>query len=344
MDIKDFSVFPMQWGIKPAEPQELIDLALHAEELGFHSFTIPHVPMLPYGPERPPDGFVWKDIPPEYKDYQHDALVLLPMIAQATSSIRIGFNVLVTPWLHPYVWAKYLASLDAATNGRVIAGFGLGAGTPGVAPVKALENIGIDSTKRGKMSDEALEFIIRLWTSDEPVSFDGAFYEGIDLAIAPKPVQKPYPEFWWAGTAKPAARRAAQYGGMLELTWPNLRRVRDELAPAHAAANAKYGGTSRLGILLYANLMADGDLSPEDLSRHYFGWQGEALDPVAAGSPERCAEVLGRYRDAGIEHFVLDFHRHGLDHVNTIHDQMERFDRDVVPLLGWSPAAVGERF
>ena len=34
MDIKDFSVFPMQWGVKPAQPQELIDLALHAEELG----------------------------------------------------------------------------------------------------------------------------------------------------------------------------------------------------------------------------------------------------------------------------------------------------------------------
>ncbi len=331
MNIKDFSVFPMQWGVKPAEAREMVELAVHAEELGFYSVTIPHVPILPYGHERPPDGFIWKDIPPEFKDYQYDALVLLPMIAQATSRIRVGFNVAVTPWLHPFVWAKYLASLDAATQGRVIAGFGLGAAKPGL-PTKALHNIGIEG-KRGAMSDEALDFIMQLWTSDELVSFDGEFFKGVDLAVSPKPVQKPYPEFWWAGSAKPGMRRAAQYGGMLELTWPSLRRVREELAPGHAAANEKYGGNSRLGILLYANLFDGGDLSPEDLSRHYFGWQGEALDPLAAGNPERCAGVLGQYRDAGIEHFVLDFHRHGLDHVSTIHGQMERFANEVVPLM-----------
>jgi alkanesulfonate monooxygenase SsuD/methylene tetrahydromethanopterin reductase-like flavin-dependent oxidoreductase (luciferase family) len=331
MDIKDFSVFPMQWGVKPAEAQEMVELAVHAEELGYYSVTIPHVPILPYGPERPPDGFVWKSIPTEYKDYQYDALVLLPMIAQATSRIKIGFNVAVTPWLHPFVWAKYLASLDAATQGRVIAGFGLGAAVPG-EPAKALHNIGIEG-KRGKMSDEVLEFVMRLWHEDEPQSFDGEFYKGHDLVVEPKPVQKPHPEFWWAGAAKAGARRAAQYGGMLELTWPSLRRIREELVPNHAAANEKYGGNSKLGILLYANLFADGDMSLADLSRHYFGWQGEALDPMAAGSPERCAKVLENYRDVGIEHFVLDFHRHGLDHVSTIHDQMARFASEVVPRM-----------
>ncbi|MFP6743285.1 MAG: LLM class flavin-dependent oxidoreductase [Alphaproteobacteria bacterium] len=331
MDISDFSVFPMQWGVKPAEAQEMVEVAVHAEELGFYSVTIPHVPILYYGHERPPDGFVWAHFPPEYKDYQHDSLVLLPMIAQATSRIKIGFNVAVTPWLHPFVWAKYLASLDAATQGRVIAGFGLGAVAPG-KPSKALHSLGIEG-KRGEMSDEALDIIMRLWTEDEPLSFDGKYHKGIDLVVEPKPTQKPHPEFWWAGLAKAGARRAAQYGGMLEVTWPSLRRVREELAPNHTAANEKYGGDSRLGILMYANLMDGGDMSAEDLSRHYFGWQGEALDPIAAGSPERCAEVLGNYRDAGIEHFVLDLHRHGLDHVNHMHDQMERFANEVVPMM-----------
>ena len=106
MDIKEFSVFPMLWGPKPAEWQEIIELAQHAEQLGFYSYTIPHVPILPYGKERPPDGWIWSHISEEYKDYQYDALVLLPMIAQATKKIRIGFNVVVTPWLHPFVWAK----------------------------------------------------------------------------------------------------------------------------------------------------------------------------------------------------------------------------------------------
>lgn len=30
------------------------------------------------------------------------------------------------------------------------------------------------------------------------------------------------------------------------------------------------------------------------------------------------------FRDAGMKHFVLDFHRHGLDPVDIIHEQMER--------------------
>ena len=58
MDIRDFSVFPMLWGPKPAEWQEIIELAQHAEELGFYSYTIPHVPILPYAQERPPDGWI----------------------------------------------------------------------------------------------------------------------------------------------------------------------------------------------------------------------------------------------------------------------------------------------
>ena len=56
MDKKRFSVFPMLWGTQPAEWQEIIELAQQAEALGYYSFTIPHVPILPYAEERPPDG------------------------------------------------------------------------------------------------------------------------------------------------------------------------------------------------------------------------------------------------------------------------------------------------
>ena len=330
MDLNDFSVFPMLWGPKPAQWEEVIALAQHAEQLGYYSHTIPHVPILPYAEERPPDGWIWAHIPDEFKDYQYDALVLLPMIAQATSKIRIGFNVVVTPWLHPFVWAKYMATLDVITGGRVIAGFGLGHAPP-KGPTKALHNIGIDGHKRGKMSDEALEFIIKLWTSDDLVSFEGEFYRGTNLAISPKPVQKPYPELWWAGYAAPSIRRAAQFGSLLEASQPPLRKVREEYAPELAKANQKYGGNARLGGMFHA--WVGETLSPEARKKRYFDWEGEALDPMTAGSPEQCAETVRAFRDAGMEHFVLDFHRHGLDPVDIIHEQMERWAKEVVPLL-----------
>jgi alkanesulfonate monooxygenase SsuD/methylene tetrahydromethanopterin reductase-like flavin-dependent oxidoreductase (luciferase family) len=333
MNIKDFSIFPMLWGPKPAQPSELIELATHAERLGFYSFTIPHVPILPYAEERPPDGWIWKHIPAEFKDYQFDALVLLPMLAQATRSIRIGFNVVVTPWLHPFVWAKYMASLDVAAQGRVIAGFGLGHAAKG-GPTKALDNIGISGAKRGRMSDEALEFITRLWTEEGLVSFEGEYFHGHDLVVSPKPLQKPYPEVWWAGVAKPSIRRAAQYGSLLEVTLPSVSKVRDEYVPQLAEANELYGGNARLGMMIHGWVRDSGFSSKEDLSQYFFGWEGERLEPIAAGNAEQCADVIRRYRDAGMQHFVIDFHRHGLDHVGVFHDQMERWTNDVLPLLG----------
>ena len=223
-----------------------------------------------------------------------------------------------------------MATLDVISGGRVIAGFGLGHAPP-KGPTKALHNLGIDGHKRGKMSDEALEFVTRLWTADELVSFEGEFYRGIDLAVSPKPVQKPYPELWWAGYADPSIRRAAQFGAMLEASQPSLSKVREVYAPKLAEANHQYGGNATLGGMFHA--WVGDELSPTQLQSRYFGWEGDALDAMAAGSPEQCAQTIRDFAQAGMKHFVLDFHRHGLDPVDTIHDQMERWANEVVPRL-----------
>jgi alkanesulfonate monooxygenase SsuD/methylene tetrahydromethanopterin reductase-like flavin-dependent oxidoreductase (luciferase family) len=332
MELSDLSVFVMQWGPRPATPREIIDVARHAETLGFYSITIPHVPILPYAEERPPDGFVWRHIPREFRDHQYDALALLPMMAQATDRIRIGLNVAVAAWLHPFVWAKYLASLDAATGGRLIAGFGLGHAQPG-GPTKALDSLGIDGRHRGRMSDEVLECVTRLWTSEDPVSFSGTYYKGVNLAVAPKPVQKPYPELWWAGKAEASIRRAARYGRFLETVWPTPSALREFYLPALARENAKWGGRAEMAALIYTNVLSRGDLPRPELSRRYYGYQGETLDTLAVGSPERCAEVIRNLRAAGVRHFVLDFHRHGLDPVTVVRPQLDAFVARVLPLL-----------
>jgi alkanesulfonate monooxygenase SsuD/methylene tetrahydromethanopterin reductase-like flavin-dependent oxidoreductase (luciferase family) len=115
-------------------------LAKHAEELGFHSIQLPQVPVLPYPEERPPHGGMAAFILGKLRHYQFDPLVLVPTITQATSRIRVGFNIVVTPYLHPYIWAKYMASLDAASDGRPIAGFGLGFVPPGGSEVIVLSS------------------------------------------------------------------------------------------------------------------------------------------------------------------------------------------------------------
>ena len=100
MDMKNFSISIWPWGVRPPTHQEMIDVARHAEELGFYSITTGQVPVLP-------EGFLFSKIPPEHDQYQHDILVLLPMMVQATSRIRVGFNCAVTPLAHPFMFAKY---------------------------------------------------------------------------------------------------------------------------------------------------------------------------------------------------------------------------------------------
>jgi alkanesulfonate monooxygenase SsuD/methylene tetrahydromethanopterin reductase-like flavin-dependent oxidoreductase (luciferase family) len=339
--LQNFSLMPCTWGIAPPRPEELVALAKHAEELGFYAVGLPHLPLLPYADERPPGAGsqIWAHLPPQYKDYQFDPLMIVPMMAQATSRIYVGFDVLVLPWLHPFVWAKYLASLDAASGGRVIAGLGLSVAAPDGGRVKMLDSFGIDGKQRGAMADEALELLTRLWTSNELVTVDGRYYKGADLVVMPKPMQKPYPQIWWAGHLKASITRAARYAKFLELTVFGLpgggdafTTIRERYVPRLAEENAKYGGQAKIQIFGYANVL-DNDIPEDELSRRYWGWRSPITDSLVVGSAERCATIIRKFTQAGVDHFVLDFQRHGLDTISHFREQMDRFAREVVPLL-----------
>jgi alkanesulfonate monooxygenase SsuD/methylene tetrahydromethanopterin reductase-like flavin-dependent oxidoreductase (luciferase family) len=305
-------------------------LAKHAEELGFHSIQLPQVPVLPYPEERPPHGGMAAFIPDELRHYQFDPLVLVPIITQATSRIRVGFNIAVTPYLHPYIWAKYMASLDAASNGRLIAGFGLGFVPPGGSEVIALSRLGIEGKQRGKMSDEALKFITRLWTEDTPIDEDGSFFKLRRLVVDPKPLQRPYPELWWAGDSDPAVERAARFADYLELTWPPASRVRERFAPALKKANDKWCRNTKIADIIYAEVTPQ-DLSPDEIAKRWHG--GYMEEAHAVGTPAAVAATILKLRDAGVSHFALDMHRHGQDHISQIHNRMQKFVEEVVPIL-----------
>lgn len=338
MDIKNFSVLASSWGPQPAQPRDYIDIAKHAENLGFYSLTLPQVPLLFYPEDVAIGSQVWKYIPKQYKDYYLDPIVMVPMMAAVTKTLRLGFDVLVAPLVHPFVWAKYLSSLDVVTGGRVVAGFGLGSSGPTFPKgYKGMDNLGMDGTHRGTMSDECLELLIRLWTSDEPVTFDGKYFHATNAVIEPKPEQKPYPELWWAGHRDRSISRAARYGQYLQLVQWNLpgdpiATVRDHYLPRLSDENQRFGGSAKLSILIYAEVL-DREPAKDELSRRYYDFQGGALDTIAVGTPERCAAVMRAFREVGVDHFVLDLHRHGLDPITVLHDQMDAFVRDVIPLL-----------
>ncbi len=66
------------------------------------------------------------------------------------------------------------------------------------------------------------------------------------------------------------------------------------------------------------------------------GFGGAEVDPAKvafAGSPEHCAERIRALQAAGVWHFVLEFQFHGLETVEFGMRQMEKFVREVAPLL-----------
>ena len=66
--------------------------------------------------------------------------------------------------------------------------------------------------ERGKLTDEYLEAIIELWTSDTP-EYHGQYVDFADVAFEPKPLQQPHPPVWVGGDLTAAMRRAARHDG-----------------------------------------------------------------------------------------------------------------------------------
>lgn len=184
-------VIPNNVGVD--DVNDLVDLAVRAEELGFDSVWVNHH-VLHVGYVKDRLGT---------RPYQ-DALTILTWVASKTSTIRLGTSVLVMPYLHPMVLAKQLATLDQLSNGRVIAGLGAGS----LPEENAL--LGVPYETRGSYCNEFLQVMKALWTNDE-ASFRGDYFEFDNLCSSPKPTQKPHPPIVVGGNRPPALRRVATY-------------------------------------------------------------------------------------------------------------------------------------
>jgi probable F420-dependent oxidoreductase len=105
-----------------------------------------------------------------------------------------------TPYRHPLLQAKSLATLDQLSNGRVIYG-----GATGYM-VEEFHALGISFDKRAAITDEYLQVIKLAWTADV-IEFHGEFVDCAGMICAPKPVQQPHPPIWLGGDSDGAFRR-----------------------------------------------------------------------------------------------------------------------------------------
>jgi probable F420-dependent oxidoreductase len=134
-----------------------------------------------------------------------ECMTTLAAIAGRTRRVKFGVNVVSAALREPVLLAKQCATIDVLSGGRLLPGFGIG--SPRGAEWTAMH---IDTTTRGRKTDEALEMISRLW-SGEAVDFDGRHFKLTKASIAPLPVQPDLP-MWIGGASEAAIKRTARVG------------------------------------------------------------------------------------------------------------------------------------
>ncbi len=134
-----------------------------------------------------------------------EAMSAMAALAGATDRLKFGMNAVVVSLRDPLLLAKQCATIDYLSDGRLLPVFGVGGDN---AP--EWKATGRSPRRRGRMADEALEIMRRLWT-EERVSFEGEHFHYDEASIAPQPVQKPLP-LWIGGSSKAAIRRTARLG------------------------------------------------------------------------------------------------------------------------------------
>ncbi|MGE3692966.1 MAG: LLM class flavin-dependent oxidoreductase [Novosphingobium sp.] len=177
---------PPQWHKPWAERYaEILDVIAWTEQAGFDGAWIAEHHMASDG-------------------YMPSPLVALAAIAARTKRMKIGSGIALAPLYNPVRFATDCAVLDILANGRIEMGLAIGYRKRETAA------FGVDFTKRGKMFDEWLEIVTRLWAG-EVLDWNSDFYRFSGAQIMPPPPRGKVPLFI-GGFAGKAVDRVMKYG------------------------------------------------------------------------------------------------------------------------------------
>ncbi len=104
--------------------------------------------------------------------------------AALTKQIRMGPGIRPLPYFHPLQVATDAAVCDHLTDGRYMAGFGVGLGVG-----KNLQRGPIPAEPR-VMFREAIELILTAWSAPAPFDWNGTVWQGSQWHIIPQPMHE----------------------------------------------------------------------------------------------------------------------------------------------------------
>jgi len=215
--------------------------------------------------------------------------------------------VIVVPQRNAVILAKELATLDALSSGRVIAGVGIGWNEREFANLGAADRF----HQRGAYLDETIRLWRHLWSgAKEP--FDGRFHPLEDFSFAPLPAQRSSLPIWIGARSEPALERVGRLGDAYQssATSPEAyaRRIPTIRAAAEAAGRPMPALTARIRVTF------DEPISPG--ARSY----------AVRGSVEEMRAEIQKWADLDVELLALWF---ASDTHEALVRSAERFMREV---------------
>ena len=130
-------------------------------------------------------------------------------IAERTRTLKIATGILVLPLWDPLRLAEEVAVLDNLSDGRFICGVGRG------YQPHEMARFGVSLDESRQRTNEILEVLIKAWTQDESFTYHGEhIHIPHEVTVWPKPLQKPHPPLWIAGTSVETMKMAARWDMM----------------------------------------------------------------------------------------------------------------------------------
>jgi alkanesulfonate monooxygenase SsuD/methylene tetrahydromethanopterin reductase-like flavin-dependent oxidoreductase (luciferase family) len=184
-----FAVFnhvPWPGGTTDAQVfQELVEQVQAAEALGFDSAWTTEHHFSRYG-------------------LASASLIVLTHLAARTSRIRLGTAIVIAPTRHPLALAEEAATVDVLSGGRLDLGVGTG-------NIMEIEAFGVPRDEARSRTREVVEIVRGLF--DQPVySHVGKYFRAEELTLSPRPVQRPHPPMFVAGTSQETIDWTAEQG------------------------------------------------------------------------------------------------------------------------------------
>jgi probable F420-dependent oxidoreductase len=280
-----------------ASPEAIDVAAATAERLGWDSvWTTDHVLV---------------DTSEDASDYRtnFDVLETLAWVGARYPTIKLGTSVIVVPQRNAVVLAKQIATLDALSGGRAIAGIGVGWSEREFANLAMAERFPV----RGAFVEEAIGLWRHLW-SGSSAPFEGRFHQLTDFVFGPLPAQGAGLPIWIGGRAEAALQRAGRLADGYHSSSTSVESFAKRIPVICAAAEA----ANRPMPTLSARVRVAFDAPVRS---------AEPRSYAMRGSSEDVAAEVAKWAELGVEHLALFFE---VETKEALVSAVERFDREVI--------------